>query len=271
MATKAEKEIVIKEDDFKTLNVYQRFFMAKEKLLNTKMDKTGKNPHMKYLYFSLEDIVPVVEKILQEVRLAAYVTYPSAFIAELYIINVDNPEEKIVVQAPMKTFEDVPYGNQPTLVVQYLGAEFTYMRRYLYLAAFNLVENDLLDGDELPKPIPQPVTKPSATQTATVGSVVQPQVNVAKNTIVSTLTQANGNAEPLMLENLKNKCKELTEKTSDPEIQKVILQIATETNKFTSGSKARVEQFMMAVQNQLQKIQESTLSIKVDPTADLPF
>lgn len=254
-----------------TLNVYQKFFMAKEKLLNTKMDKTGKNPHMKYLYFSLEDIVPVVEKILQEVRLAAYVTYPSAFIAELYIINVDNPEEKIVVQAPMKSFEDVPYGNQPTLAVQYLGAEFTYMRRYLYLAAFNLVENDLLDGEELPKPIPQPKQSTVASVLPQGGTVNPVQQNTAKNTIISTLTQANGNAEPIMLENLKKKCQELAEKTNDPEVQKVILNIGVETNKFTSGKKDRVEMFMMAVQNQLQKLQESSLSIKVDPNADLPF
>jgi hypothetical protein len=70
-------------------------------------------------------------------------------IAELRIINEDNPEEQIVITSPMS--EAALKGCHP---VQNLGAVETYIRRYLWVSALEIVEHDALDmttGKDAPK------------------------------------------------------------------------------------------------------------------------
>ena len=42
----------------KTENVYQKLIKARELFLNADVQKTGKNMHLSFKYFELDDIVP---------------------------------------------------------------------------------------------------------------------------------------------------------------------------------------------------------------------
>ena len=64
----------------------------------------------------------------------------SAVIATLTIYNTESPEEKIEFSSPMITAE-----LKGCHAVQNLGAVETYVRRYLYLAAYEIVEAEQLD------------------------------------------------------------------------------------------------------------------------------
>lgn len=238
-AKKTEEKVV----ETTPLNIFQKLFNARIKLSKEKIEKTGVNPHQRFKYFELEDIVPAITKVLQEQKLLDVFTFPTPIKAVLKIINIDNPEEVIEYEAPMKDFNDVPYGNAPQNVVQYIGAEITYMRRYLYLTAMNLIENDLIDGDAIPKEAPKKSKAPATVE--------------KREEIVENLTKVEDQADKLQLEGLKRVCKELSAYVSDkPEVLETIVKIGEETEKFTKCSKTRCEQFMMAMQNQLEKCKE---------------
>jgi hypothetical protein len=59
----------------------------------------------------------------------------------LEISNVENSEESVFYTSPMRELE-LKGCNQ----IQALGGVETYQRRYLYLNAFDLVENDTFDA-----------------------------------------------------------------------------------------------------------------------------
>lgn len=53
----------------KTTNVYQKLLTARAKFLEANVEKTGKNMHLSFKYFELEDIVPTAIRIFNEVGL----------------------------------------------------------------------------------------------------------------------------------------------------------------------------------------------------------
>jgi hypothetical protein len=59
----------------------------------------------------------------------------------LQIVNTDKPEEKIIITSPMSSA-----ALKGCHEVQNLGAVQTYLRRYLWVAALEIVEHDALDA-----------------------------------------------------------------------------------------------------------------------------
>ena len=57
------------------------------------------------------------------------------------IVNNEKPEEKIVISSPMSTA-----ALKGCHEVQNLGAVQTYIRRYLWVAALEIIEHDALDA-----------------------------------------------------------------------------------------------------------------------------
>jgi hypothetical protein len=79
-------------------------------------------------------------------------------IAILTIVDVDKPEDKIEFKSPMSTAE-----LKGCHAIQNLGAVQTYLRRYLWVAAMEIVEHDSLDaitGKDEPKKAKSTVTSP---------------------------------------------------------------------------------------------------------------
>lgn len=124
------------------VNVFEKLQTAKVRLQGKNLKKTGKNVFSKYDYFELGDFQPTVNSIFLELKLFSYVSFTRE-LATLTVINIEKPDEVVVVTSPM---EDADLkGCHP---IQNLGAVETYQRRYLYMAALDMVESDAIDAGQ---------------------------------------------------------------------------------------------------------------------------
>lgn len=93
----------------KTANVYQKLLTARAKFLEANVEKTGKNMHLSFKYFELEDIVPTAIRIFNEVGLIPVVNF-TADVATMNIINTDTDTGKVDVPSNGKTLYRVQTG-----------------------------------------------------------------------------------------------------------------------------------------------------------------
>jgi hypothetical protein len=139
------------------MNVYKKLQIARLALQEKKLTKSGKNKFAGYEYFELQDFLPTVQTIFADTGLCSVFRCGSSD-ATLTVYNTDNPEEYVLFTAPMAAAE--LKGCHP---VQNLGASISYLRRYLYVNALEIVEHDALDATtgstEPPRYAPKPVPK----------------------------------------------------------------------------------------------------------------
>ena len=122
------------------MNVYQKLNEAREKFHTSPIKKSGLNKFAGYKYFELGDFVVPAIQIFKEVGLTSVIRFGSDQ-AVMEIVNSDKPEEKIIITSPMSTA-----ALKGCHEVQNLGAVQTYIRRYLWVAALEIVEHDALDA-----------------------------------------------------------------------------------------------------------------------------
>jgi hypothetical protein len=135
------------------MNVYQKLNKARELFHKKELRKSGQNKFAGYSYFELGDFVMPALEIFKEVGLTSVITF-GAEVAEMVIVDNDKPESIIVIRSPMS--EASLKGCHP---VQNLGAVQTYLRRYLWVAALEIVEHDALDSSPPVKPEEPPAPK----------------------------------------------------------------------------------------------------------------
>jgi hypothetical protein len=122
------------------MNVYQKLNAARDAFHQTKLKKTGHNKFANYYYFELGDFLIPALQIFKEHGLTGVISFGKET-ADMRIVNVDKPEEVIVIESPMSTA-----ALKGCHEVQNLGAVQTYLRRYLWVAALEIVEHDALDS-----------------------------------------------------------------------------------------------------------------------------
>ena len=217
-----------KETKTANLNVYQKLLAARAKFLESDVQKTGKNMHLSFKYFELDDIVPTATRIFSEVGLIPIVNFTSD-VATMTVVNTDNPEEVIPFVAPFNQIAPIVSnaGKQATNEMQALGSSITYMRRYLYMIALDICESDSFDAN-----VGKPVTAPQSTPTP-------PATPEQRQEVKQELTAPEDNATALQIKGLKNVLKKL--KDADPSKEELIAQIAVQTEGFTVISKADCE------------------------------
>ena len=123
------------------MNVYSKLNVARIKLQNTELTKSGHNKFAGYKYFELGDFLPAINEIFNEVGLCGVISFGSD-LATLTIASVDDGS-KIEITSPMA--EAQLKGCHP---IQNLGAVETYTRRYLWVTAMEIVEHDALDSSQ---------------------------------------------------------------------------------------------------------------------------
>ncbi len=129
------------------MNVFKKLQEARVRLHSTSLNKSGKNNFAKFNYFELADFIPTVTKIFNDLGLCGIVSFNSTD-AYLTIYNVDGEKDDFITfTSPlvMASMDRV----QP---IQSLGATHTYLRRYLWLMAMEIVENDAVDAAEPESP-----------------------------------------------------------------------------------------------------------------------
>ena len=138
-----------------TANVYSKLAIARKKLQEKPLKKSGYNKFSNFSYFELGDFLPRINEIFAEIGLCSVFRIedecksvdPDGVVAEhgktasLLIINAENPSDKVMCSSPVA--EATVKGATP---IQILGSEHTYMRRYLWLEAMEITENDGMDA-----------------------------------------------------------------------------------------------------------------------------
>ena len=243
MAKKTENpEVTTAETvvDFTTLNVYQKLQMARAKFLSSGVKKTGKNIHLEFTYFELVDIVPVAERIFSEVGLLGVPRFESE-IAYMDIIDIDHPEQfaPITFYAPFSQIEPIVSnsGKEVTNKMQALGSSITYMRRYLWQLALDIIEADDIDpnigaGSDAPAPAPKTKT-------------TKPATPAQRNEIKKEVTSSDAPADELQIKALKAALKQLME--LDAEQESFVQEIAVKTEGFTNITKEVCEALVNGV------------------------
>ena len=129
-----------KKVDYSTKNIYQKIQMVKESILKENLKKSGENKYAGFKYYELADFTPSIIKLCNEVGLFTKITF-SEELATLFIVNTDNTNEIEEYTSPMRNL--VLKGCNE---IQALGGVETYSRRYLYMSAFDIIENDMFDA-----------------------------------------------------------------------------------------------------------------------------
>ena len=115
--------------------------LARNKFHQQKLKKSGLNKFAGYQYFELGDFLIPALNIFDEVGLCANISFEKEY-ATMTIVNIDAPDEhNIVITSPMGSA-----ALKGCHEVQNIGAVETYQRRYLWVAALEIVEHDVLDA-----------------------------------------------------------------------------------------------------------------------------
>lgn len=121
-------------------NVFSKLNQARIRLQGSELKKSGRNKFAGYNYFELGDFLPTVQAIFAEIGLCGVISY-TASDAMLRIVDCDNPADEICIISPMSSA-----SLKGAHDIQNLGAVQTYLRRYLWVTAMEIVEHDELDA-----------------------------------------------------------------------------------------------------------------------------
>lgn len=134
------------------MSVHKKLMQARIMLQKRDLKKSGQNKFAGYSYFELADFIPDVQAIFVEVGLCGLVSFHKDY-AELTITDVEDGTF-LIIETPMA--EAQLKGAHP---IQNLGAVQSYLRRYLWMTAMEIVEHDCLDAssgvEEKPKAKPK--------------------------------------------------------------------------------------------------------------------
>lgn len=209
MATTKKPEAVT------TYNIYKKLQLARQDFFNEGVKKSGINTHAEFKYFELEDIVPVASKIFEKYNCLFLVTFPEDK-AVGRLINLDNVEEELIVEC--KTTQIAEPGKFRMNEIQALGANITYMRRYLYFLLLDIIQDDDIDNQDNSKITS---TKP-----------VTPE---KREEIKNSLTNSKEQADEIQIKALKKALKKLKE--LDPGQEEFVQGVALKTKGLTNISK----------------------------------
>jgi hypothetical protein len=136
------------------MTVFRKLQAARLELVNSGIKKTGYNSYGKWHYYELGDFIPTVHRLFDAVGLCG-------------IFNIDNVTATLTIfdneDGTHVTFSSpvVMATNGKGQDIQSLGATHTYMRRYLWLMAMEIVEADAVDSQPQEEKKPEPkVSKP---------------------------------------------------------------------------------------------------------------
>jgi hypothetical protein len=132
--------------------VYKKLSDVRVALNKVQMKRSGYNDFSKYHYFEMGDFLPKALEIMAEKELCGVVSFAED-LAKLTITDVSDGSS-IEITSPMGSA-----SLKGCHAVQNIGAVETYQRRYLWMAALEIVEHDILDSttktDEPKKELPE--------------------------------------------------------------------------------------------------------------------
>lgn len=119
--------------------IYEKLQKVRVELQKMNLKKSGKNSYANFTYFELADFLPTVNEMFLKNKLFSNFSMNEAY-ASLKIYDYeDNSMEEF--STPIAELE-LKGCNK----IQALGGTHTYLKRYLYINALEIVESDLFDS-----------------------------------------------------------------------------------------------------------------------------
>lgn len=122
--------------------IHQKIARIQKNLMAMKLPKSGENKFANFKYYELEDILPAIFKECynQELFLEFSCSLEEA---QLKVRNWNEPGESVITSVPMP--EIVPL-NRGMNIMQSEGSYITYLKRYLLINLFLIMEKDVVDA-----------------------------------------------------------------------------------------------------------------------------
>jgi len=123
------------------MNIYEKLQKVKLELLDCNLKKSGNNKFAGFKYYELGDFMPAIIRLCDKYKVCTVIKFHensaelSAYDSECEdsnFINIYCPVEKLEIRGAN--------------AIQAIGGTQTYMRRYLYMAMFDITENDVFDA-----------------------------------------------------------------------------------------------------------------------------
>ena len=151
----------------KNMNIHKKIQKVKKELSERDLKKSGRNDFSGFSYYELGDFLPSIIELCNKYGLFTKINFEKHYsiknistneintnteyqldgdVAVLTIINTDKPDEKEIYSCDVKEL-NLKGANS----IQNYGGVQTYLRRYLYMNAFDIVEADMFDSTEFEK------------------------------------------------------------------------------------------------------------------------
>lgn len=124
------------------LNIFQKIQKARVMLQKTNIKKSGVNKYSNYKYFELSDFLPAIQEICNGIGIYAEFLYLGDK-ATLTLYDVENIDDYRQWETPIEVAT-----LKGCSTIQNIGGTQSYARRYLYMMAFEIAENDVLDNGD---------------------------------------------------------------------------------------------------------------------------
>ena len=233
------------------MTVYRKLIDARQRFLELGNKKSGKNMALAFKYFELADIVPAVTAVFQQVGLVGICNYEEEE-GTLTIVDVDDPTQQIVFRTPMRWLDT----NKGTNPLQALGSTHTYIRRYLYFQAMDIVEADAVEAslttnpdEPAPAPAPVPVAEEKPKKSK------KPATKQERQEIKKELTKQDAPASEMQINGIKNAISALMD--YDPDyIGEFEAEIMQQTNGLTNISAEQATLLIKGMQDMLSEYEK---------------
>lgn len=134
------------------MNIYAKLAQARVILQEAEIKKSGENKHLNFKYSELKDFLPSINVINKNLGLISIFNI-NEHEATLCLVDVEaEPDIKNTIMFSSPVAKATLQGKPSP--IQELGSQHTYMRRYLYLLAYEIAEGDSVDAD-----LGRPLTK----------------------------------------------------------------------------------------------------------------
>jgi hypothetical protein len=250
----------------KKKNIYQRLMQARIDFAKKNIQPSGYNVHLNFDYLELKDIIPVANKVMQDNNIMLITDFTSMECVGK-VIDLGGEEEPIVFSIPLPD----PTKDAERLklnVVAMIGAQVTYLRRYMYMLVLDITMNDEVDADGEETPVVKPAVKSTPKKSepktekkeekpAVKGKVVvssekkSPATPEKRAEIKKELTDANGQATDLQVQTLKaimmrwvNTCPADKEKATE---------LLVKTNGFATCTKKEADELIDMINGKIAK------------------
>ena len=121
------------------MSVHSKLNQARIKFHSLPLKKSGHNKFAGYRYFELGDFLVPALKICDEVGISCTISFASDN-ATMRIVDIEDCSA-IILNSPM-----ADASTKGQLPIQSLGSQHTYLRRYLWMLALEIVEHDAIDA-----------------------------------------------------------------------------------------------------------------------------